>query len=297
MKIPKVEYDVYSKLNGISLVKLNLSYCENTKVDISVPTLLTDSLDKLNSSSEYYNDLCYTATSDSGTDIILNDRKTEFVENNKTVCQDNCVFSEYDYESQKAKCSCDVVESSSSFADINIDKTRLYNNFVNIKNIANINLLVCYKKLFSKKGILNNYGSYSLMPILLAHFIIILLFYIKNLYNEIKDTIKDISLGITNWELVEKEERKIERLKKRARRNKKLKIIREKKLKQKKSIKPNNIESIKIIPPIYYQYCDKINPPKKQKSIININNNKKDINIFYLYTISILTLKILLTTN
>ena len=279
MKIPKVEYDVYSKLNGISLVKLNLSYCENTKVDISVPTLLTDSLDKLNSSSEYYNDLCYTATSDSGTDIILNDRKTEFVENNKTVCQDNCVFSEYDYESQKAKCSCDVVESSSSFADINIDKTRLYNNFVNIKNIANINLLVCYKKLFSKKGILNNYGSYSLMPILLAHFIIILLFYIKNLYNEIKDTIKDISLGITNWELVEKEERKIERLKKRARRNKKLKIIREKKLKQKKSIKPNNIESIKIIPPIYYQYCDKINPPKKQKSIININNNKKDINI------------------
>ena len=70
MKIPKVEYDVYSKLNGISLVKLNLSYCENTKVDISVPTLLTDSLDKLNSSSEYYNDLCYTATSDSGTDIM-----------------------------------------------------------------------------------------------------------------------------------------------------------------------------------------------------------------------------------
>ena len=92
MKIPKVEYDVYSKLNGSSLVKLNLSYCSNSKVDISVPIEITESLDKLNSSSAYYNDICYTTTSDSGTDIILNDRKTEFVEGNKTVCQDILYF-------------------------------------------------------------------------------------------------------------------------------------------------------------------------------------------------------------
>ena len=84
MKIPKVEYDVYSKLNGSSLIKLNLSYCSNSKVDISVPTIIFESIDKLNSSSGYYNDICYTATSDSGTDIILNDRKSEFVEGNKT---------------------------------------------------------------------------------------------------------------------------------------------------------------------------------------------------------------------
>ena len=125
MKIPKVEYDVYSKLNGSSLVKLNLSYCSNSKVDISVPIEITESIDKLNSSSAYYNDICYTTTSDRGTDIILKDRKIEFVEGNKTVCQDNCIFADYDNKIQKAKCSCDVVESSSSFANININKTKL----------------------------------------------------------------------------------------------------------------------------------------------------------------------------
>ena len=29
MKIPKVEYDVYAKLNGKNLTKLNLNSCQN----------------------------------------------------------------------------------------------------------------------------------------------------------------------------------------------------------------------------------------------------------------------------
>ena len=110
MKIPKIEYDVYAKINNENiLVKLNLSYCENSKIDLSVPVELNEDIDKLNSSSGYYNDLCYTATSDIGTDIILNDRKNEFISNNKTVCQDECIFSNYDYDAKKAKCSCRVI--------------------------------------------------------------------------------------------------------------------------------------------------------------------------------------------
>ena len=126
MKIPKVEYDVYGKLNSSNLIKLNLTHCPNSKVDISVPMEINEDIDKLNSSSGYYNDICYTTTSDSGTDIILNDRKTEFVEGNKTVCQENCLFSEYDNKIKKAKCKCDIQESSSSFSNININKTKLF---------------------------------------------------------------------------------------------------------------------------------------------------------------------------
>ena len=37
MMIPKIEYDVYYKLNGTKLIKLNLSYCSNVKIDISIP--------------------------------------------------------------------------------------------------------------------------------------------------------------------------------------------------------------------------------------------------------------------
>ena len=203
MNIPKVEYDVYSKINGTNLVKLNLSYCENSKVNIIYPIIIADSIDKMNSSSDYYNNLCYTATSDSGTDITLNDRKKEFVNNNRTVCQDDCIFSDYNYQSQKAKCLCDVEESSTYFADMHIDKAKLYKNFIDIKNIANINLLACYKVFFSKNGILYNYGSFILIAIILAHFIIILIFYIKNSFKSLKQIILDISFGIMNMNLIQ----------------------------------------------------------------------------------------------
>ena len=196
MKIPKIEFNVYYRLNQTNFVKLNLSICGNIKIDISVPMKLTEDIEKLNSSSEYYNNLCYKAKSDFGTDIILKDRKAEFIENNKTICQENCFFSKYDYNTSKAKCTCDIIESSSSFAYFKIDKSKLLKNFLDIKNIANINLLVCYKILFSKKGIINNYGNYSIMTIIIMHFIIIIIFYMKNLNKTIKRIFNKIKLYI-----------------------------------------------------------------------------------------------------
>ena len=74
MKISKVKYDVYCKLSGTYLQKLNLSICENNKISLSVPVEITESLDKLNTSSDYFNDICYKSTSDSDTDILLKDR-------------------------------------------------------------------------------------------------------------------------------------------------------------------------------------------------------------------------------
>ena len=149
--------------------------------------------------------ICYITTSESSTDIILDDRKKEFVENNKRVCQENCVFSEYDYDIQKAKCSCDIVQSSSLFANIYIDKKKLSKNFIDVINIMNINLLKCYKVLLTKKGILYNYGSYFLIFIILFHFIFIIIFYGKNLYRKIKSKINDIYFAIKNIHLIEKE--------------------------------------------------------------------------------------------
>ena len=78
MRIPKVEYDIFAKINGENLMKLNLSSCKNNKISLSIPVDNIGNIDKLNSSSGYYNDICYTATSDSGTDISLIDRKNEF---------------------------------------------------------------------------------------------------------------------------------------------------------------------------------------------------------------------------
>ena len=199
-KIPKVEYDIYCKLNYTNLIKLNLSVCSDIKIDIYVPIKIRENLDKLNSSSGYYNDICYIAISDSGTDITLKDRKEEFINGNKTVCQDDCDFSNYNDKIERAQCSCKVKESSSLFGNMIIDKKKLYKNFIDVKNIANINLMVCYKQLFTKTGIINNIGCCVIISIILFHGFTFAFFYIKDI-SVIFRIIKNITFFIKHSNL------------------------------------------------------------------------------------------------
>ena len=108
MSTLKVEYDVYAKLFGKNLIKLNLTVCEKNKITISIPIVLNGNIDKYNSSSGYYNDICYTTTSKDGTDILLKDRQLEYIKKDNIICQEDCDFSEYNYDILVAKCSCNV---------------------------------------------------------------------------------------------------------------------------------------------------------------------------------------------
>ena len=275
MKIPKVEYDIYSKLHGEKLIKLNLSYCSNTKIDIYVPVNLTESLDKHNSKSGYYNDLCYPSSSDSGTDIILSDRKNEFIKNNKTICQDNCFVSQYNYNIKQVKCTCDVKQSSQYFHNIKINKEKLLDNFINVKNIININILVCYKQLFSKNGFIKNYCNYLMIIIIILHFIIIISFYFGKFIEKMKEKINYIFLAKRNFEFPGMKEKRISpnqlRIIKKQDKSKKAKnYLNIKKFsiqKNKKSIPISNSENGIIIA--------KIN--KQQKENKNNKKNKDDL--------------------
>ena len=195
MKTPKIEYEVYAKLFGNKLIKLNLTVCKNDKITLSIPIIDAVNLDKLNNNSAYYNDICYNTQSPNGTDISLKDRKNEYV--NNTVCQEDCQFTHYDYTTKKAKCSCDIKEFPKSFEAMKIDKNKLLSNFKNIKNIANIRILTCFKNLFSKLGLSKNIGFYIIMSIVIFHIIVLFVFFIRG-PDTIKKQIKDIIYAIKN---------------------------------------------------------------------------------------------------
>ena len=58
MKISKIEYDVYAKINGKNLIKLNLTICYKEKINMILSVEINDNIDKFNTSSPYYNDVC-----------------------------------------------------------------------------------------------------------------------------------------------------------------------------------------------------------------------------------------------
>ena len=86
--IPIIGYEIYHPLNKS---KLNLSYCEDILIKLNIPVSIDETkLFKYDPNSEFYTDNCFSYTTDNGTDIILDDRKDEFTNNNLSLCQNNC---------------------------------------------------------------------------------------------------------------------------------------------------------------------------------------------------------------
>ena len=147
MKIPKIEYEVYFPFNSDKLTQLNLSICKDIKMDIYIPIKLDDDFIKYNPKSEYYNNICYKANYDNS-DISLFDRKNIFIDNNMTLCEEDCELIDYNYTTEEVKCSCLTKIELPFLDEIKFDKNKLKKSFTDIKIIANINFLKCYKMYF-----------------------------------------------------------------------------------------------------------------------------------------------------
>ena len=183
-QFPIIEYEVYYPLFGTSNIKLNLTSCIDYKINLSIPALLSDNIDKNNARSGYYNDICYTYTSKYGTDISLSDRKNEFIKNNLSLCEENCNFIDYDYLLEKAICSCNVKTNSTfKIRGIEIDVERLYDSFTDFKNIANIKVIKCYKLIFKLDSYKNNYANLILIIIIFFLFVTLIIFCCKDFPN------------------------------------------------------------------------------------------------------------------
>jgi len=179
--IPIIEYEVYDPKTKN---QLNLSICNDTKIQILVPVMIEENnINKYNSSDDYYNDICYTYTTESGTDIILTDRKNEFINNNMSICETNCEYEGYEIDSKKAKCKYEVKIKIPLMSEIAINKNLLMDK-LDIKNSLNIKILKCYKLLLSINGLKNNIGSYILLSIIFIISICLIVFLIKD-YNKI----------------------------------------------------------------------------------------------------------------
>ena len=160
----KVEYEVYYSFDGSKLTKLDLDTCKDVHIEVNVPVYIDQSeMDIFNKSSGYYNDICYPTSSDNGTDMSLSDRKKEYIEKDRGLCEKNCELIGYDEESEKAKCSCQV-KMTLNLKEI-IDKEKLEESFNLTKVFLNLPVLTCLENVFDLENLSSNYGFYPFLPI------------------------------------------------------------------------------------------------------------------------------------
>ena len=194
--IPIVGYEIYHPLNKS---KLDLKYCEDILIKLIIPVNIDESkLYKYDPNSEFYNDNCFSYTTENGTDIILNDRKQEYNNNNLSLCQNDCNYTGYNTDDKQSSCDCNVKNKMDIISDIIDNPNKLPTNFDSEESdsssssaSSNIISIKCTKALFSKDGLKNNISSYILL-IFIGHFLLSILLFIKCGYHLLDEKTKKI---------------------------------------------------------------------------------------------------------
>ena len=284
----QVEYQVF---NPNTLEQLNLSFCENAKINIYTPLnldpetynlakqLKEQGYDIFNSSDDFYNDICSTFNSENGTDIILNDRRKDFYKPNITLCEDNCQYDGFDIDSLKVKCQCGIKPNvNSDTSKSKFTPNTILENFYKLEKYANIKIATCYKQVFNLSRLKKNYGSYFIIVIAFL-FIITMIIIFATIHKKTNDIIKNIIFSSLSLDKqINKEKKKIRNKSKTEfspKKSKKSKINKSPK-KSKFKNKNNNIlnSNTKKINELIN------NPNKKLKNNNNFNKkiNKKILN-------------------
>ena len=127
-----------------------------------------------------------------------------------SLCEENCDLVEYNYTTEKAKCSCSV--KINILDDIKFDKNKLYKNFIDINNIANIKFLKCFKNVFNRDSLTKNYGFFIFIFIFVLYFICLFLFRYKyyfflineiiNIENSLNEILKENDKKFENEKII-----------------------------------------------------------------------------------------------
>ena len=261
--IPIIGYDVYHPKNKS---KLNLSYCNETSISYNIPVSIDENnLFKYDQNSEYYNDECSTHTTEDGTDILINDRKEEFIQNNMSLCENICTYIGYDQNTKKALCQCGIKYQEFILSEIDKQNDLLSINLTtDDSSNSNLGTMKCYETLFSKEGLLTNIGSYILIFIIFIHMISIILFY-KCGYFILENKIKDIISKLKKRRRSIKSPKAKDKKKNIKKKKKSIFKVSNPSKKVKKSIKNRISTQEKIEKDIYKFYKLKLKENKKNK--------------------------------
>ena len=209
ISIPLIGYEVY---HPDTKEKLELKYCQEVLIDYIIPVSIDENnLFKYDPNDEYYNDECLPFTTDNGTDILLNDRKEEFIINNLSLCENNCKYNGYNEITKKVSCKCEIKDKDFVITEIFYEKDILSNNFTFENYKSNLKTMKCANTLFTKNGLISNIASYILIFNLIIYLVLFILYFKIGVFmidKDIEGIIKEKENQMNSCTVVPREKKK-----------------------------------------------------------------------------------------
>ena len=165
----ELEFEVY---DPDTFVKLNLSICNESDINLIINLPLSDELvkalkniidqgyDPFDISDKFYREICTPYDSENGTDVLLDAREEYYYSSlNNIVCPDHCHTSSYDLESKYLKCECPVNDTDITLNLKHITGENIGNSFYSTLKNSNWKVMICYNLVFNWEMFKKNKGS------------------------------------------------------------------------------------------------------------------------------------------
>ena len=185
----KVQYVVYDENNN----ELDLSVCNDEKIkinyaiknDTTLDTVKLKSfsdkgIDILNSSDPFFNDICYSYSSEGGSDIILKDRISDIYQN-FSVCDSGCNYESIDTDQMTVACSCSISNDTDSDEEDDDSSLNLKDILLNLFEDSTFGVIKCFNLVFDISNKKNNIGFWLFSIIIICHIPLYIMFLLKGI--------------------------------------------------------------------------------------------------------------------
>ena len=192
----QVEYSISTKEGK----NLDLNDCKDIEIKIENTVKMTSeelNLDKAkealqygydiyNAKDSFYNSICTIFTNGNGTDVPLENRKSDYYKN-ISFCDINCYYDGINLDTLRVKCNCKI-KTNENTDNNGFSVQSLRNEFTSVISNSNIRVFICYKNIFTKK-IIKNYAFWIIFICISGEIICTILYGITG-FEPILDKIK-----------------------------------------------------------------------------------------------------------
>ena len=145
-------------------------------------TVLEDGYNQFDVNSPFYNDICTPFTNEYGTDVLLDDRRSDYFTEENNFCENGCEFTGYNETLGYFGCKCPIKNTiGGEFeTEYTTKKMEIPDSFYQrYLGYSNIKVFKCASQVFSVKGQKKNFGSYVLLACLASFIGVIVIYFVK----------------------------------------------------------------------------------------------------------------------
>ena len=149
-----------------------------TSFQSKIGAVVSNGYDVFDAESPFYNDVCSPFTNENGNDVLLDERRSDYFNENLNICEKGCTFVSYNISLKMYTCRCPIKTKFNQSTENEYEEiTKEFpESFYKKHKHSNIEVFKCGSQVFSAKGQKNNIGSVCLL-VCLASFIGVVVFY------------------------------------------------------------------------------------------------------------------------